>query len=154
MSFLLFKIGFKSYVVNCIEVIRIIPAVPLQTLSHPKNYLVGLLFWEHDQIPVVDLGLLIENKPTPPAYHSRIILLTDHKTKKVIGFLAEKVTDILDISLKDTQKLVDSHLDLQPYLEVALNEDNTLIYLLNTPKLFEFLADIPVSFSASINLTH
>jgi len=146
MSYLLFKTTNQYYAINNLDILRIIPSVPLRKIETSTNYLIGLLMWGQNQIPIVDFSILTENRPTMPAYYSRIILLTN-ETKKCVGLLAEKVTEMIDINFSTQEKAYEAHYEMLPFLESIFPSDQGLIFLISVKKLFEYLTEIPIPLS-------
>lgn len=102
MTHLIFQIGNHPYALSAREIERVVPFVPLKPVPYAPDYLPGLLHYRHAPIPVIDLGVLLENGPTPAALSSRILLTRfndgqQSQAPTFVGLLAPSVVETLDI---------------------------------------------------------
>lgn len=96
---LLFKIDDERYGLDVADVVELVPYVSLQSLPKAPDYIPGLMNYRGKIVPVVDLAMLISDKPVKQLMSSRIILIKPIKTEnRYIGLLAENVTETIKVS--------------------------------------------------------
>jgi len=98
MLLLLFETGIGRFALDTCEVVEIIPFVSLKKIPATSTYIVGVINYHSEAVPVLDLCTLTEGTSCREVYSTRIILvhypLDDGKTQ-LLGLLAEKVTDVI-----------------------------------------------------------
>lgn len=107
MLMLLFYCGSECYALECEPVVEIFPKVKLKPIPGIKNHasLVGLLNYGGKPVPVVDLCLLIEKRPSSDSMHTRLILVNAGQHQ--LALMAEKVTET-------------AHLEKDQFVEMGL----------------------------------
>ena len=96
MMVLLFKINDDRYGIDVANVVEVMPNVPLQKIPRAPEYFSGLLNYRGKILPVIDLSLLVGDKPVGPFLSSRIILVRSCSSSdcdRYVGLLAEHVTE-------------------------------------------------------------
>jgi len=96
MLLLLFRLAEETYAMAGREVAEVVPMLPIRKLPMTPSFVRGAVNYRGRQVPVVDLGLLIDDTPCPPAMSTRIILV--HFTlpdggAELVGMLAQGVTE-------------------------------------------------------------
>jgi len=143
MLMLLFSVGEERYAIQSHHVVEIVPKVHLKEIPHVPPYIMGMLNFRGEPVPIVDICKLLKDRPTSSQYHSRIIVLkitTKEKGDCLFGILAEKVTETANynpedffsggVELKDT-----------PYLQGVLTEGKEEIRYIAIKKIFEMVKD-------------
>ncbi len=98
MMMLLFKVDDARYSLSVADVVELVPYVSLQNLPKAPDYIAGLMNYRGNIVPVVDLSILICERPVKHLMSSRIILIRPVKDeKRYIGLLAENVTETVKI---------------------------------------------------------
>ena len=98
MMMLLFKVDSARYSLSVADVVELVPYVLLQNLPKAPDYISGLMNYRGNIVPVVDLSVLICERPVKRLMSSRIILIKPVKEeKRYIGLLAENVTEAIKI---------------------------------------------------------
>ena len=104
MLFVVFKAGDASYALRAQEIIAIVPLVILRACVGAPPYIAGLFNYRGAGVPVVDLQWLTRGVPCK-AYLSTRIILAPYTARdgrqRVIGLLAESVTETLDKQASD-----------------------------------------------------
>lgn len=72
MLALSFRAGTARFAVRATTVVRVLDAVPLRPVVAAPTAVIGLLPFEEDLVPVIDLGVLLEGQPTTHA--SRLLV--------------------------------------------------------------------------------
>ncbi len=96
MMALQFKVGDDRFGLNVVNVVEVIPNVPLQRIPKAPPYFVGLLNYRGVIVPVVDLSYLINETFAKKCLSSRIVMVKTADTG-MVGLLAESVTETIKI---------------------------------------------------------
>ncbi len=108
MMALLFKVNDDRFGLDVINIVEVIPRVPLQNIPKAPVYVAGLLNYRGSVVPVVDLSQLIDDHSARACLSSRIILVNTGNRGRV-GLLAESVTETVKINDADfTNTTIDS----------------------------------------------
>ncbi len=75
MLLLTFTVAGEPYALDVASVVELVPRVPLRAVPHAPAYLVGLLEYRGEVVPVIDLGLLLASTPSGERLSTRIILV-------------------------------------------------------------------------------
>lgn len=76
MLFLVFDSGDNRYSIRADEIIEIIPLVNLLRLPRTPPYFPGLLNYQGNIVPVLDLGVLLGNESHRLKMSTRIVMMT------------------------------------------------------------------------------
>jgi chemotaxis-related protein WspB len=104
MVALLFEIDGQRYGLDVTQVLKLLPSVRLRPLPRVPKYVAGVFRYRDTMVPVIDLSQLIKGRPVPDLLSTRIILVRHPGPSgvgRVLGLLAERVTDSLDDSASD-----------------------------------------------------
>lgn len=144
MLILPFNVGEEVYAIDSDYVVEVVPRVKLKIIPHVPEFVVGMLNFNELPVPVVDMCLLIENRPSSPCLHTRIVILSNVSESEEIlhlGIIGEKITETCE---QELSKFIDSGVRLKdlPYLDGVLNEKDQSIQLIDVDRLFQFLKGI------------
>lgn len=99
---LLFSAGGQLYAMESNDVVEVIPRVSLRPAVNLPSYVSGLFNYRGVVVPVIDLCVLIQNRPSGQNLSSRIIMVRSPRgngdgsdREHLIGLLAEGVTDTI-----------------------------------------------------------
>ena len=135
MMMLLFKIDNERYGLSVADVVELVPYVSLQNLPKAPNYIAGLMNYRGNIVPVVDLSILICERPVKNMMSSRIMLIKPIKTeKRYIGLLAEHVTETIKI---DEATFTDTGIssDTSAFVDKIAMDEAGMIQVVNVAKL-------------------
>lgn len=104
---LLFKVRDDRFGLNVVNIVEVIPSVPLQKIPKAPSYMAGLLNYRGGVVPVVDLGYLIDEHPVKSCLSSRIVMVSTSNNGRV-GLLAESVTETTKIN---DEEFTDTRID-------------------------------------------
>lgn len=96
MLLLSFNISNERYVIETSSVIEIIPVVTLKKIPGADTMVAGMLNYHGLPVPVVDINILCNSNPAKNSLTTRIILVK-YLGKRMLGLLAEQVTETLHI---------------------------------------------------------
>lgn len=97
MIALAFRAGPLRYALAAAGVVQVLPRRRLRPLPLAPEGVIGLLAFRGHLLPVVDLCVLLLQRPTQPLRSSRIIVCECERGGRQIGLLAEEVLDLIDI---------------------------------------------------------
>jgi len=127
MLFLLFHVNDESYAVDVRDVTEVVPRVKLRSIPKAPAYVAGLLNYRGDSVPVLDLCVLLHDRECAAVFSSRIVLVKypdARGAERVLGLLAEQVTDTLQCEAGDFHPSTLVHTSA-PYLrEVTTHRDH------------------------------
>lgn len=134
---LLFYVSDDRYAISGSQVVEVIPLVELKKLARSPNYVAGLLNYRGKIIPVIDLCQLLAEQPYRHHLSTRIIVvnyLGEEQTPYLLGLIAERVTETLDIRETD---LIDSgiQVDAAPYLGQIITDQHGMIQCIQVESL-------------------
>jgi chemotaxis-related protein WspB len=137
MLMLLFHLGNSQYAIPVAEVVEVAPRVELGFIARAPDYVAGLFNYRGRNLPVIDLGRLIQDRACRNSFTSRIMLvkfpLNEHDSR-VLGLLAERVTETTDIDpagFSDTGIRIDD----TPYLGRVIQTEHGIIQQVNVADL-------------------
>lgn len=96
MLLLLFNIQDEAYAIDSAKVVEVIPFLLTQKIPMTPKFIIGMANYRSKSVPILDLGLLINDQPCRQQINTRIILISislDNQFKKIVGLLAENVTE-------------------------------------------------------------
>ncbi|MBI3775624.1 MAG: chemotaxis protein CheW [Gammaproteobacteria bacterium] len=129
MLYLLFHVKEESYAVDVREVVEVVPRVKLRSIPKAPEYVAGLLNYRGDSVPVLDLCMLLHDTKCAPVFGSRIVLvqyLTAGSGKRVLGLLAEQVTDTMQCKAEEFRPSTLLHASA-PYLREVITYRDHLV---------------------------
>lgn len=141
MFMLLMYAGDYAFAIDCKYVKEIVPQVHITKTPHVSDHLLGHINYSGRPIPVADLTMLIEKRPSSRNMNTRIVLIQPPGARNALfGLIAERVTEAKELDLDGRMESSIHPKDL-PFLASILNKDAESIQLLDVEKLFAFLSD-------------
>ncbi|MBU4153212.1 MAG: chemotaxis protein CheW [Proteobacteria bacterium] len=98
MLLVLFKLQNDDYAIDSKRVVEIIPFLQTQKIPMTPKYITGMVNYRGTPVPVIDLGLLLNDQVCQQLYSTRIILTSvtlGGNLRKIVGLLAENVTETI-----------------------------------------------------------
>ena len=87
----------NRFALSAKDVIAIVPVVSLHEVPKSPDYIVGILNYHGDSVPVVDIRALLAGTKSDNRLSTRIVIVkfdTEKQGKRLIGLLAEKLTEV------------------------------------------------------------
>jgi chemotaxis-related protein WspB len=95
-----FYVDSNRFVLPAKDVIAIVPIVTLHEVPKAPEYVVGILNYHGESVPVIDIRALITGDITEQRLSTRIAIVkfspAKHK-QRLIGLLSEKLTEVMRI---------------------------------------------------------
>lgn len=138
---LLFSAGGHLYAMESRDVVEVIPRVSLRPAVNLASPVAGVFNYRGTVVPVIDLSVLIHQRPSGHFLSSRIIMVTSGLSQgksedRCIGLLAEGVTDTISKPLHAFQSTGLSS-DQQFYLGGLTLDERGMVQILHLRQLLE-----------------
>lgn len=146
MLALRFHLQNIPYLLACRQVKEIIPLVSIKPVPHAPDFFAGFINYRGAVVPLIDLGVLIQETACRHRLSTRIILV-DYSGKAGVyplGLIAEQVIDILS---QPAGRSADPSVQLEkaPYLGEMVMIHGEMIQTLRIEKLPDCLGFVPSS---------
>lgn len=142
---LLFSAGGPLYAMESRDVVEVIPRVSLRPVVNLPSHVAGVFNYRGVVVPVIDLCVLIQNRPSGQNLSSRIIMVRsglaggpDH----CIGLLAEGVTDTISRPLSAFHDTGLAAVN-KPYLGGMTLDERGMVQILHLGILLEQINPLP-----------
>lgn len=137
MMALSLHIGSEHYAIPVIQVVEVLPLTALNKAPLAPEYIAGILNYRGMPIPIVDLCALITGNKHDKVLTTRIILISYQRngdSSKLLGLIAEKVTETLNMSNGDSKQ---SGINLKhaPYLGHVNKHRDSVVQLIDVNAL-------------------
>lgn len=148
-QYLTFTIADEIYGLEILKVREIRGWEPVRDIPSTPDYIKGALNLRGTIVPIIDLRQRfgMENVEYSPVTVVIVLSLGDHTENRVIGIVADAVSDVLDINQQDIRSApnLGSKIDTR-YMQGIYVQNNRMIMLLDVNKLlnpeeFENLTD-------------
>mgnify|MGYP000150304526 CR=1 FL=1 len=100
-QYLTFDLANEHYGVDILKVQEIKGYTAVTTIPNTPDYLTGVLNLRGTIVPIVDLRLKFGLEPTEPTSFTVIVVV--NVCERVMGFLVDAVSDVLELASKDIQ---------------------------------------------------
>ncbi len=137
MLFLQFKNGDDRYLLEARDIIEIVPFASLKLIPKAPPYVVGLLNYRGNTIPVIDICYIMSEKACEMKLSSRIALINyklSNDESRPIGLLIEHMTKTVR---REEGDFSESGVNLKdsPYLGKVLIDDIGILQRVNISEL-------------------
>jgi chemotaxis-related protein WspB len=98
MLFVLLEIDNDRYAIAASRIAEVLPLVHITRIAQAPHGVAGVFNYRGTPIPVVDLSLLVANRPATARFSTRLVLvqLADgHGRSRLLGLIAERATATL-----------------------------------------------------------
>ncbi|MDB6055554.1 MAG: cheW [Verrucomicrobiales bacterium] len=102
MLFVSLQAGPDRYALPASSIVEILPYIDLRALALNDPLVAGVFQYHQEVVPVIDLHFFFTHRPAEKRRSTRIVLI-QLKGKKILGLLAEGVTQTLTFEEKATQ---------------------------------------------------
>jgi purine-binding chemotaxis protein CheW len=148
-QYLTFTLADESYGLEILKVREIRGWEPVREIPNTPGYIKGALNLRGTIVPIIDLRerFGMEKAEYSPVTVVIVLSFGDHKDNKVIGIVADAVSDVLDINQQDVRSALNlgSKIDTR-YMQGMYVQDTKMIMLLDVnnllnPEEFEHLVE-------------
>jgi len=109
MLLVLFATHQEQFATDGTAITEILPLVHLARVANGPEYLSGLMNYRGQAVPVIDLCELLDKKKCKERMSSRIMVVNyalDHDQHKLVGLLAEQITETVHCKQPDRGKFL------------------------------------------------
>ena len=103
--FLVFRIGEERYALQAIEVVEVLPRLPLKPIAQAPHWVAGVFAYRGTVVPVIDVGALTFGQPAQARTSTRLVLVNYQPDTagpgQRLGLILEQATDTLRCSPAD-----------------------------------------------------
>ena len=142
-QFLTFNLGEELYGVNILKVQEIKGYTKFTKIPNTPDYIKGVLNLRGTIVPIIDLRMKFDMGVLEPTSFTVVVVV--NVRNRVMGFLVDAVSDVLDLNAKDIQPPPElgSSVDIT-FVEGISNADDCLVTLLNIDRVLtdEEAADV------------
>ncbi|MCI0508249.1 MAG: chemotaxis protein CheW [Gammaproteobacteria bacterium] len=95
-----FYVNSNRYVLPARDIVAIVPVVSLHEVPQAPVYVVGILNYHGESVPVIDIRALMTGKRSDNHLSTRIAIVRFdgiNAAQRLIGVLAEKLTEVMRI---------------------------------------------------------
>lgn len=95
-----FYVDDNRYVLPAHDIIAVVPLVSLHEVPQGPEYVVGILNYHGESVPVIDIRTLMTGERTDNRLSTRIAIVkfaANKRKQHLIGLLAEKLTEVMRI---------------------------------------------------------
>ncbi|WP_454865087.1 chemotaxis protein CheW [Pseudomonas rhizophila] len=97
--FLVFCIGNERYALQAIDVVEVLPRLPLKPIAQAPSWVAGVFAWRGAVVPVIDLCTLTFGQSAQARTSTRLVLVhyrpDAQQGGQVLGLILEQATDTL-----------------------------------------------------------
>lgn len=135
-------VGDHRFVLDGDWVIEVVPWIHLKPLPHSPPYLIGLMNFNNEPVPVIDFCQIVAERACVNSLHTRIVLLKNPKkegpSSHLFGLLAEKITETVDL---EKSVFLDSGIKIAhlPFYGGIMTEGELSIQWVNLEELSHYL---------------
>jgi len=95
--FLEFRIGNERYALQAIDVVEVLPRLPLKPIARAPSWVAGVFAWRGTVVPVIDLCALTFGQNAEARTSTRLVLVRypgeAQQMGQVLGLILEQATD-------------------------------------------------------------
>jgi chemotaxis-related protein WspB len=87
----------NRYALSAKDVVAIVPLVSMHDVPKAPEYIVGILNYHGNSVPVIDIRALLAGKKSENRLSTRIVIIKfedENNGQRLIGVLAEKLTEV------------------------------------------------------------
>lgn len=141
MLILQFQVGGEAFAVDFRRIVEVAPLAHLRPLPGAAAYVAGLLHYRGRAVPVLNVNRLLGAVPSEPRLSTRIILVEPSPGGRLLGLLAERVSDLKEVSDGAASPL---SVPGAPCLGPVLESDGGLVQLLSVERMGEMALGEPL----------
>ena len=146
MLLLLFEIGTGRYALDANSILEVAPLVQCKKIAATPDYVVGLMNYRGQGIPVLDLNQLFDSVPSADMLSTRIILISypvKDGVHKPLALIASNVTETADIKLMKPP-VTGVFMEKSLYKDGILPETNAMIQWFDIDKMLPAKEIVPL----------
>lgn len=133
---LVFFVGKDRFAIDTQDVIEILPMVNITHIPKTEDYISGMMNFRGSMMPVIDLCMLLNKRPSQEKICTRIITIRNQYSREFdyTGLIAEKVSRTMHL---DTSNIIKHKLTNKKnrYLGKIIQDNSNEIQIIDLDKL-------------------
>lgn len=138
MHAILCSIADERYAVPAHHLVEVVPAVAPRPLAHAMPWVLGLMNYRGDLLPLIDAAALLGRPPRPRSMLNRVLVLrlkAEDENRQAVGLLVGQILGVDEVDFDDPSAYPGLRIPEAEYLgPVACTEAGT-VQLLDPTKL-------------------
>ena len=133
MQLVTFNIGNTRYAIDTQWIMEIIPFIATAKLSCPQKFIVGTANYRGTPIPVIDLGIILEDKPSRLRMSTRMLVIKypgNNGETLPLALIVERATNIISVDAEFATDLADT-LDNVQFLGKTIHDDDGMLQIID-----------------------
>ena len=133
------SIDSDDFILSGDRIIAVIPYVNIQYLPGAPEHIAGILNFQGNTVPVLDITKLIRKRSSKNFLSTRIILFYNEKmltNNSICGILAENVTEVVKLKSPIAGDVRAAKQAYSMYVDEVINHNNAVLQRLNMETLF------------------
>jgi chemotaxis-related protein WspB len=112
--YLLFRVGESAFAMHTSEVVEVLPLLSWTAVPQSARGVAGMFVYRGTPVPLIDLSQIISGSPAASRMSTRIVLIRQNTSGRLIGLIAENATVTLRVPANEFQH--SGVLSTTPYL--------------------------------------
>lgn len=137
MMYLQFQLDQQRYVMTTRNVVTLLPVVRIQAIPNMPEYILGVINYHGESVPVIDLARLILNRAANSYLSTRIVIVEieiNTGEKKLTGLMIEKATEVIKIQESEF-KASSLTKDQAPYIRSTYADSSGIVHSISPEAL-------------------
>ncbi len=133
MQLITFNIGNECYAIDTALVVEIIPLITIRPVVSCRDFIRGVIDYRGTVVPVIDMGLLLEQHPAAKKVSTRILVIRyqpGSQAQRLLGLIAERATGIFHVDSTDIERL-ETTLARQQFLGGMFNDGDKMVQVID-----------------------
>lgn len=99
--FLVFFIGTERYALQAVDVVEVLPRLPLKPIAHAPAWVAGVFAHRGQMVPVIDVSAMTFGQSAVARTSTRLVLVRHHG--HLLGLVLEQASETLRCEVADFQ---------------------------------------------------
>ena len=99
--FLVFYIGAERYALQAVDVVEVLPRLPLKPIAHAPAWVAGVFAHRGQMVPVIDVSAMTFGQPAVERTSTRLVLV--NYQGRLLGLVLEQANEMLRCNPADFQ---------------------------------------------------
>ena len=130
--FLVFYIGAERYALQAVDVVEVLPRLPLKPIAHAPAWVAGVFAHRGQMVPVIDVSAMTFGQPAVERTSTRLVLV--NYQGRLLGLVLEQANEMLRCNPADFQPYGLDNRDA-PYLGPVRKDEQGLLQWISVDDL-------------------
>ena len=133
MQLVTFNIGNNRYAIDTQWIMEVIPFITTTKLACPQKFIVGTANYRGTPIPVIDLGIILEDEPSRLRMSTRMLVIkypNSNGETLPLALIVERATNIISVNEEYATDLATT-LDSVQFLGKTIHDDDGMLQIID-----------------------